>query len=91
MKKVGRNEPCPCGSGKKFKKCCEQNLLGNRFRAQKIETTSLLSKVNNCVNLFSGVSSSQSPSFPAISNPSVKMEINDGQEKTTELEKSNSQ
>lgn len=22
MTKVGRNEPCPCGSGKKFKKCC---------------------------------------------------------------------
>jgi SWIM/SEC-C metal-binding protein len=21
-KKVGRNEPCPCGSGKKYKKCC---------------------------------------------------------------------
>ena len=21
-KAVGRNEPCPCGSGKKFKKCC---------------------------------------------------------------------
>jgi preprotein translocase subunit SecA len=21
MPKVGRNEPCPCGSGKKFKKC----------------------------------------------------------------------
>ena len=21
--KVGRNDPCPCGSGKKFKKCCE--------------------------------------------------------------------
>jgi len=21
--KVGRNEPCPCASGKKFKKCCE--------------------------------------------------------------------
>ena len=20
--KVGRNEPCPCGSGKKYKKCC---------------------------------------------------------------------
>jgi uncharacterized protein YecA (UPF0149 family) len=20
--KVGRNAPCPCGSGKKFKKCC---------------------------------------------------------------------
>jgi preprotein translocase subunit SecA len=22
MPKVGRNDPCPCGSGKKFKKCC---------------------------------------------------------------------
>lgn len=22
--KVGRNDPCPCGSGKKYKKCCSQ-------------------------------------------------------------------
>ncbi|MGO0059398.1 SEC-C metal-binding domain-containing protein [Brevibacillus fluminis] len=22
-RKVGRNDPCPCGSGKKFKKCCQ--------------------------------------------------------------------
>ena len=21
-RKVGRNEPCPCGSGKKYKQCC---------------------------------------------------------------------
>jgi uncharacterized protein YecA (UPF0149 family) len=21
-KKVGRNDPCPCGSGEKYKKCC---------------------------------------------------------------------
>ncbi len=25
MPKVGRNEPCPCGSGKKFKACCGKN------------------------------------------------------------------
>lgn len=24
-RKVGRNEPCPCGSGKKYKKCCGAN------------------------------------------------------------------
>lgn len=24
-KKVGRNDPCPCGSGKKYKKCCGSN------------------------------------------------------------------
>ena len=23
--KVGRNEPCPCGSGKKYKNCCGRN------------------------------------------------------------------
>ena len=27
--KVGRNDPCPCGSGKKFKNCCEA-MPGNR-------------------------------------------------------------
>ncbi len=26
-KKVGRNDPCPCGSGKKYKKCCMQKDL----------------------------------------------------------------
>jgi preprotein translocase subunit SecA len=25
--KVGRNDPCPCGSGKKYKKCCGRNAL----------------------------------------------------------------
>jgi SEC-C motif-containing protein len=24
LPKTGRNDPCPCGSGKKFKKCCGQ-------------------------------------------------------------------
>ena len=25
VKKIGRNDPCPCGSGKKYKKCCGKN------------------------------------------------------------------
>ncbi len=24
--KIGRNDPCPCGSGKKYKKCCGANV-----------------------------------------------------------------
>lgn len=24
--RIGRNDPCPCGSGKKYKKCCGANL-----------------------------------------------------------------
>ena len=25
-KKIGRNDPCPCGSGEKYKRCCERKL-----------------------------------------------------------------
>lgn len=25
-KRVGRNQPCPCGSGKKYKNCCGKNV-----------------------------------------------------------------
>jgi len=32
-KNVGRNDPCPCGSGKKFKKCCMNKVLRNRSTA----------------------------------------------------------
>ena len=35
MSKLGRNDPCPCGSGKKYKKCC----------ANSKKSTSVLSKI----------------------------------------------
>ena len=25
--KVGRNDPCPCGSGRKFKRCCSKSAV----------------------------------------------------------------
>jgi uncharacterized protein YecA (UPF0149 family) len=28
VEKLGRNDPCPCGSGKRFKRCC---LRGGSF------------------------------------------------------------
>ncbi len=41
--KVGRNDPCPCGSGKKFKKCCmgapvegEMNLADTMLKQYKV-------------------------------------------------------
>lgn len=38
-KKLGRNEPCPCGSGKKYKKCCLKNKKPATVeRASKIST-----------------------------------------------------
>jgi hypothetical protein len=35
--KIGRNDPCPCGSGKKYKKCC----LGSLPRAPDVEEEQL--------------------------------------------------
>ncbi len=32
MEKVGRNDPCPCGSGKKYKKCCALKQTSSRTR-----------------------------------------------------------
>lgn len=35
MSKINRNDPCPCGSGKKFKKCCgaEKSLVSNDLKS----------------------------------------------------------
>jgi hypothetical protein len=38
MEKVGRNDPCPCGSGKKFKKCCEMKGQHKKIHAQLLNT-----------------------------------------------------
>ena len=35
MKKIGRNEPCPCSSGKKYKKCCLKKEQEERIRAPR--------------------------------------------------------
>jgi SEC-C motif len=45
-KKIGRNDPCPCGSGKKYKQCClstattPSTSLGKakKFKAKLIST-----------------------------------------------------
>ena len=41
QRKVGRNEPCPCGSGKKYKKCCLDSDEAARPRVVEAETTAL--------------------------------------------------
>jgi len=39
MQKVGRNDPCPCGSGKKFKKCCEMKQKHKKLTAEVVSTS----------------------------------------------------
>jgi len=37
INKLGRNDPCPCGSGKKYKKCC----LGKKSHEHTVIVASL--------------------------------------------------
>ena len=37
MSKIGRNDPCPCGSMKKYKKCCI-----DKDTSQEVETNTFL-------------------------------------------------
>lgn len=41
MKKVGRNDPCPCGSQKKFKKCCLNKQNPNTARPKPKSSNSI--------------------------------------------------
>lgn len=45
-KKIGRNDICPCGSGKKYKNCClstQQNLMFKPATGKKKFTAKLVS------------------------------------------------
>lgn len=51
MQNVSRNDPCPCGSGKKFKKCCGTQAGAKKLNAQVLASdgaskiSSLFSKI----------------------------------------------
>ncbi len=53
MVKIGRNAPCPCGSGKKYKKCCLMPKAGKEekyaSRAKFIPVYTQLDQLSNSV------------------------------------------
>jgi len=40
--KIGRNDPCPCGSGKKYKKCCGFNKMPDFSLPEDMKTGTML-------------------------------------------------
>jgi len=69
MAKVSRNDPCPCGSGKKYKKCC-----GTKERSRRQRSFTQLNQAK-MIQQFSS-SSDRSPAsflakhvFKAVSTP----------------------
>lgn len=53
VEKVGRNDPCPCGSGKKYKSCCllkeqqKRSPLGGRKFTAKILSSGGIKKTES--------------------------------------------
>jgi len=48
-KKIGRNEPCPCGSGKKYKKCCLSNTTPQSPNALLSEVSRIIGSQRSSV------------------------------------------
>ncbi|WP_194847878.1 SEC-C metal-binding domain-containing protein [Candidatus Neptunochlamydia vexilliferae] len=57
---VGRNDPCPCGSGKKFKKCCALKSPLQR----RTFTAATPKSVENSVQRIAGMLSKEPPAEP---------------------------
>jgi hypothetical protein len=66
MNKINRNDPCPCGSGKKYKKCCE--LKDQERRKKKFEGTRGL-RINPLVQQNNPIRTLASHVITAVTTP----------------------
>lgn len=46
MSQIGRNESCPCGSGKKYKKCCLPSIY-DQIQKQRVAELDLIERKTN--------------------------------------------
>lgn len=76
MKKPGRNDPCSCGSGKKYKKCCEAKEASSRFTATKLDAESApqIKKALGLTSLFQS-STVAIPKKPLAEEASEKQDL----------------
>ena len=69
--KIGRNDPCPCGSGKKYKQCCFLKK-GGAGVARKLSAVWVNKPAKEGVNLMErtfGSAISESASLPSFLTP----------------------
>lgn len=98
--KIGRNDPCPCGSGKKFKQCCFLTKGGSgvkrKLSAVWVNKPAIQEGVNLMERTFGGAISELSAKTPTFLTPPSaavlpdvsSIEQNDSSESTTKEESS---
>ena len=47
-KKIGRNDPCPCGSGKKYKRCCLGLMFTTSWDKSKVQNEIFICQISQC-------------------------------------------
>jgi hypothetical protein len=64
--KIGRNAPCPCGSGKKYKNCClASEASANSVKQKLLATLIVLIMVAGAIAVIIAFRSSEPSSGPA--------------------------
>ncbi len=79
MNKIGRNDPCPCGSGKKYKQCCllksKPSTGKKKFNAKLISTPKPINLMERTYgNAIEGVQPKVEPETPSADEASEQKE-----------------
>ena len=74
MEKVGRNDACPCGSGKKFKKCCESKTGVKKIEAKVLASSQMSPSVE-------GASKISRSFFQTVKQPVLRKNEEENQKK----------
>lgn len=53
MSKLGRNDPCHCGSGKKYKHCCSHPTKNNKLAQSRIHFSPVSKKPSDAGTVIS--------------------------------------
>lgn len=85
--KIGRNDPCPCGSGKKYKKCClskdvpdiyqciKDTVAENGYPSKLSDTICAMLRYMKKNNLLGGCHATASAMYVALSEQGFKTEL----------------
>ena len=46
QRRAGRNEPCPCGSGRKYERCCGPKMEPSRFQKANVATEGKTARIS---------------------------------------------
>jgi hypothetical protein len=82
MKEVGRNDPCPCGSGKKYKKCCAQKSPMERRTFKPLKASEIQSKIGRIAGALSKTLQENAPEVPKPLSEKVVTNESKSQEET---------